>query len=105
MSACDIGQLATQPDQRDSLVSLGSVFERREDVPIRSVFDAVDKVGDLGEERVVICEDVALFVIVFGPATRFRESTSAGGVVEDTPNVESGSVIGIYESNRLASGY
>ena len=49
------------------LVGLCGVLERRKNMRIRSMLDAIHKRRDLGEERVVVGVLVALFVIVSWP--------------------------------------
>ena len=48
------------------LVSLGRILERRQDIRVGTTLNAVDKVGDLGEEWVVVGVHVSLLEIVSG---------------------------------------
>lgn len=43
---------------RNLLISLGSIFERTENVWVGATFDAVDKVADFAEERIIVGERV-----------------------------------------------
>lgn len=58
--------LRSQPDRPSKLVRLGRILKARQDVRVRTTFDAVDKVGHLREEWIVVVESVTFLDIVTG---------------------------------------
>lgn len=42
------------------------ILERTQNVWVGTAFDGIDKVGNFGEKRIVIREDVSFFVVIAG---------------------------------------
>ena len=82
-----------------SLVGLGGVLERAEDVRVRTTLDAVDKARDLREEWIVVSVDVSLLVVISGASTCPSEAVWEFTCRADSPDKQCRGLVRIDESH------